>query len=209
MTARDAAGPEQDPQRDDPGARLAAEERRLRLLAAHLAGAALRARVELDDLVQEVYLRALRDPRGLPPAAEGPGALWGLLARLAREVVIDAARAWRAARRDGRPERLERSDWSRAGDGHPAAAAPGPRTVAGAREESARMLASYLALSAEHRRVLGLRQFEGLSAETAGARMGRSASAVHSLYRRALGAWQAELEKKGLRRDESGASPRC
>lgn len=208
MTARGGAGPRTDPEQDDAGARLATEERRLRLLTAHLAGSALRTRVELDDLVQEVYLRALKDPRGLPPAAAGHGALWGLLARLAREAVIDAARAWRAARRDGRPERLERSDWSHAGGAHPAAAAPGPRTVAGAREEGARMLAAYLALSAEHRRVLGLRQFEGLSAEEAGTRMGRSASAVHSLYRRALGAWQAELEKKGLGRDESGGNPR-
>ncbi|HEX6884928.1 MAG TPA: ECF-type sigma factor [Planctomycetota bacterium] len=204
MTERDGAGAEDA----DAGARLAAEERRLRLVVAHLAGAALRARVELDDLVQEVYLRALKDPRGLPPVTQGPGALWGLLTRLAREVVIDAARAWRTARRDGRPERLERSDWSRAGGGHPAAAVPGPRTLAAARDESARMLAAYLALSAEHRRVLGLRQFVGLSAEAAGARMGRSASAVHSLYRRALGAWQAELEKKGLGRDESRESRR-
>ena len=50
-----------------------------------------------------------------------------------------------------------------------------------------------LALSAEHRRVLGLRQFEGLSAEQAARRMGRSATAVHSLYRRALLAWEQAL----------------
>jgi len=39
--------------------------------------------------------------------------------------------------------------------------------------------------------VIGLRQFEGLSAAAAGRRMGRSEAAVHSLYRRALLAWEA------------------
>src|SRR5688572_27755550 len=71
------------------GARLATHERRLRLFLLHQTGPVLRARVELDDLAQEVYLRALKSARGLP---DGEGALWGLLARLAREVVIDAAR---------------------------------------------------------------------------------------------------------------------
>lgn len=195
--------------RAETGARLAAQERRLRLLLHHLAGPALRARVEVDDLVQEVYLRALKDARGLSDPALGEGALWGVLARLAREVTIDVFRSLRAARRDGRTERLGRSDWSHAGAGGGLAdSAPGPRSEAGARESGARMAQAFLALSPEHRRVLGLRQFAGLPAEETGRRMGRSAGAVHSLYRRALDAWQAELEKKGLRRDESGREPR-
>jgi RNA polymerase sigma-70 factor (ECF subfamily) len=193
----------------DPGARLAAQDRRLRLFLAHLTGPALRARVELDDLAQEVYLRALKSPRGLPGPSADEGALWAVLARLAREVVIDLVRMWRAARRAGRTERLERSDWSRGGAAHPAAAAPGPRTALATREEGARLHATFLALAPEHRRVLGLRQFEGLSAAEAGTRMGRSASAVHSLYRRALAAWQEELEKSRASRDESAAPPRC
>jgi RNA polymerase sigma factor (sigma-70 family) len=191
----------------EAGPRLAALEGRLRLYVLHLAGPSLRARVELADLVQDVYLRALASPRGLPDAAAGELALWGVLARLAREVVIDAARALRAARRDGRTERLGRSDWSRAGP-HPAAAGLGPHSAAGAREESSRLAQAYLALTADHRRVLGLRQFAGLSAEEVAKRMGRSASAVHSLYRRALEAWQTALERKGVGRDESGPSPR-
>lgn len=43
----------------------------------------------------------------------------------------------------------------------------------------------------EPRRMLGLRRFEGLSAAETAARMGRSEAAVHSLFRRALGAWEA------------------
>jgi DNA-directed RNA polymerase specialized sigma24 family protein len=209
------------------GPRLAAQERRLRLLLAHLAGRAVRARVELDDLVQEVHLRALASPRGLPPRASDeptPGtgdsgdagdtaaagarddpALWRLLAHLARHVVIDVARALRAAKRGGAAGHLERSSWSRA----PADPAPGPHTAAAAAETSRRLARAFLALPAEHRRVLGLRQFEGLSARAAAARMGRSETAVHSLYRRALLAWEAALAGADPEsRDESRADPR-
>jgi RNA polymerase sigma factor (sigma-70 family) len=184
----------------EDGARLAAEERRLCLFLAHLAGRALRGRVELEDLAQEVFVRALASPRGLPPSELGERALWNLLAHLARQVVIDAARALRAARRDGREQRFSRTDWSRAG---PATGAPGPHSAAAARETRNALAAAFLALAPEHQRVLGLRQFEGLSAEEAGRRMGRSAAAVHSLYRRALEAWQHELERKRISRDES------
>jgi RNA polymerase sigma-70 factor, ECF subfamily len=184
-----------------PGERLAAEERRLRLFLAHLAGRAVRARVELDDLVQEVFLRALAGPGALPAYEEGEGALWGFLARLARHVVIDAARALRARKRDAREQPLARSDWSRAGA--LADAAPGPHTAAAAHETSRALAAAFLALAPEHRRVLGLRQFEGLDAAETGRRMGRSPAAVHSLYRRALEAWEQALERKRNARDES------
>ncbi len=203
------AGHSGDPGARADGERLAAQERRLRLCLAHLAGRAVRARVELDDLVQEVFLRTLASARGLPAAEAGEGALWRLLALLARQTVIDAARALRAARRDGREERLTHSDWSRAGAGRtPAASAPGPHTAAAGRETSRAMARAFLTLTPEHQRVLGLRQFEGLSAEDTGRRMGRSASAVHSLYRRALEAWQEELTRKRSLRDESGAGLR-
>ncbi len=169
------------------GERLVGQERRLCLLCVHLSGRAVRARVELDDLVQEVFVRALAKPDGVPPFEPGEAALWRFLSVLARHVVIDVARAVRASKRGAVED------------------APGPHTAAAA-GESGRMLASaFLALSPEHRRVLGLRQFEGLSAEDAGRRMGRSATAVHSLYRRALEAWQTALaDNPGLR----GESPR-
>jgi RNA polymerase sigma factor (sigma-70 family) len=188
----------------DPGERLAGHERRLRLLLAHLAGRAVRARVELDDLVQEAYLRALADPRGLPAHEPGEAPLWRALVLHARHTVIDVARALRAAKRDGVCEPLARSSWSRGGVGAPAAAGPGPATAAAARESGRAIAGAFLELAPEHRRVIGLRQFEGLSAREAGVRMGRSETAVHSLYRRALDAWQAQLERKRVPRGESG-----
>ena len=54
---------------------------------------------------------------------------------------------------------------------------------------------AFLRLLPEHRRVLGLRQFEGLDARSTAQRMGRSETAVHSLYRRALAAWAEQRER--------------
>src|SRR6187401_532155 len=101
--------------RADDGSRLAAQERRLRLLLAHLAGRAVRARVDVDDLVQETWLRALDERTGLPPCEPGEARLWGLLKTIARHVVVDAARAIRAQKRTGKVVRLARSQWSSSG----------------------------------------------------------------------------------------------
>lgn len=197
-------GPSSDAPAPDPGARLASHERRLLLLLAHLAGRAVRERVELADLAQEVYLRALAHPAGLPPPEPGDGPLWGILAHEARHVVIDVARALRTQKRSGHARALAPSDWSRV----PARPSPGARTLLLTAETAAELEQAFLTLSSEHRRVLGLRQFEGLSAEESARRMGRSTSAVHSLYRRALEAWQQALGKKAEPRDEPGRAAR-
>jgi len=196
----------------DPGQRLAAQERRLRLLLTHLAGRAVRARVEVDDLLQEVYLRALAAPEHMPAwegGAEPDGGhddvpLRRYLSHLARHAVIDAARAIRALKRTGRVERLQRSDWSRTSAG-PASPGAGPATQAASAETGRRLARRFLELDPEHRRVIGLRQFEGLSARESARRMGRSEVAVHSLYRRALAAWQLALEADPGFSDESAA----
>ncbi|MCE9595683.1 MAG: RNA polymerase sigma factor [Planctomycetes bacterium] len=181
---------------DEFGARLVVHAGRVRLLAAHLAGAALRRRLELDDLVQEILLRALRDRERAPTAVDGDAALGRWLAQVARYVVIDAARAARTAKRGARVERLSRADWSSVGlaESRVLAATAGPATRVVAAEDHARLERAFASLAAEQRRVIGLRQLEGLSAADTAARMGRSEAAVHSLYRRALLAWQAAAE---------------
>ena len=185
---------------EDPGGtgdseRLAAQGRRLRLLVCHLMGAAIRTRVEPEDIVQEVYLRAVTAPGGLP--AQGPAGrddeLWGLLSRIARNTVIDVARAVRSRKRQGVVQRLARSDWTRVAGDDPLARTAGPATKVAAAETQAALERAFEGLTADHRRVLGLRQFAGLSAAETGRRMGRSESAVHSLYRRALAAWEQAL----------------
>lgn len=186
---------------EELGDRLAAEAQRLRLLLEHLAGRAVRARVETEDLLQEVFLRALTSPEQVPAAEAGELALRRWLNAVARHAVVDVARALRASKRDGGEVRLARSDWSVVGRGTPAVRAsalaadtPGPGTRVAGAEEGRRLAAAFRRLAPDHRRVLGLRQFEGLPAADAARRMGRSETAVHSLYRRALEAWAQECD---------------
>jgi len=194
--------------RQDDGSRLASQEPRLRLLLAHLAGRAVRSRVEIDDLVQEVWLRALDEPKGLPPSESGESRLWGFLRTLARNVVVDAARAIRARKRTGSVVRLERSAWSTGGprESRIVQPGPGPATLAAGAEQHENLLQAFERLAPEHRRVIGLRQIEGLSARETAARMARTETAVNSLFRRALAAWEQAIP--GGFRDESGSIPR-
>ncbi len=166
---------------------------RLHLLIRHLAGTAVRQRVEIEDLVQEVCLRAIASG-SVPAPSEDDRDLYQYLRTLARHTVIDVVRAARAAKRAGR-EQLRRQDWSRTSPGTSqlAAPGPGPATRVQGQESAQQLTRAFEELSAEHRRVLGLRKFEGLSARDTAQRMGRSEKAVHSLYRRALEAWEQKL----------------
>lgn len=187
------------------GLRLARAAPRLRLLLTHLAGRAVRRRVDIDDLVQEVFVRALAAPSSLPPrpldesgvvldGALEPD-LWRYLARIARHTTIDVARALRAQKRAGALDDLRLSSSSSSGiaASHLVLAATGPATAVLKRETTRDLVRSFERLAPEHRRVLGLRQFEGLTAAECGLRMGKSEIAVHSLYRRALAAWGEQL----------------
>ena len=175
----------------DLGERLSDQASWLTYLLSHLAGRAIRRRLALEDLVQDVYLRAIIAREHVPPPEDGEPALRRYLAVVARRAVLDAARALRAAKRSGQVVTLARSDGSASGDplAEAALAATGAVTAVVAREQRSTMLAAFEALVPEHRRVIGHRQFEGLSAAETATRMGRSETAVHSLYRRALEAW--------------------
>lgn len=216
---RDSNDPD-PPSGGGTGERLASHGGRLRLLLSHLAGRAIRQRIELDDLVQEVYVRALTAGRGLPPFEEGDLALWRFLVRLARNTVIDAARSIRAAKRSGRTLPLahsSESEWNSRGPraGEILANTAGPLTKVTASEAGDLLRQAYESLLPEHRRVIGFRQFEGLSARETARRMGRSESAIHSLYRRALAAWhpgpdheQHPCQDSSEKRDDSGGGSR-
>ena len=182
------------------GDRIVAQGRWLRLLLMHLTGRQVRTRIELEDLVQEVYVRAIAHQDQLPPEEPKDLPLRRFLARLARSCVVDAVRALRSRKRGGglAPLRLSRSDWSSTGllESLVAGTGPGPATEAAQWDEQRRLLAGFDQLTPEHRRVLGLRQFEGLAAADTARRMGRSEDAVNSLYRRALEAWGDRLRAR-------------
>ena len=173
------------------GDRLATQSHWLHLLCFHLAGRKIRTRVDCDDLVQETFARLLAGQVELPAETAGETRLRQVLARVARHVVLDLARSLRRLKRAGSEVRLTRSDWSQSGIGADdlRAGGPGPATRAGSLEEMERRLVAFERLPAEYRRVIGLRQFEELSAAETAQRMRRSESAIHSLYRRALDAW--------------------
>ena len=159
-------------------------------------GAALARVVEVDDVVQETCLRAWRD---LGRATlSGEGAFFGWLTAIARNVIVDVARAARAQERHGRRVVLEHSAWSRADGGEPADPGAGPRTRLARGELHAHLRAAFHALSPQHRRVIALRQFEQRSAREAAPQLGCTELAVHALFRRALDAWARELERRGV-----------
>lgn len=188
------------------GARLAAQTRWLQMLLLHLASARVRAHASVDDLMQEVLLRACTSE--LPPSDAGEGndpRLRALLATIARHVVVDVVRALRAAKRGGGAKlgSLDASSWAAHAAGVPddfSASTLGPATRVARADEHRALMAAFEQLEPDHRRVLGLRQFEGRSAAETGDRMGRSEVAVHSLYRRALQAWAAAAEAGGVER---------
>ncbi|MCB9871946.1 MAG: RNA polymerase sigma factor [Planctomycetes bacterium] len=162
---------------------------------AHLASPSVLRRVPPDDLVQETFLRAL-STGALP---EGETDLYRYLVTVARHCVVDAARSIRARKRTAPEVPLRHGDWSRAGlhASQIAATTLGPLGRACAQEEADRLRDAFLRLDPDHRRVIGLRQLEGLSARQAAQRMGRSETAVHSLYRRALLAWEVAARECG------------
>jgi RNA polymerase sigma-70 factor (ECF subfamily) len=182
---------------DPPGdaVRLGAQAARMRWVALQCAGRALLRRLEVDDLVQEAMLRAWQDRGHWPAYERGDGDLQRWLATLVRHATIDAARASRAKKRGGGDVRVVRGEFSRSGLdlGDLPAQTAGPATRAGGGETRRALEQAFLRLSGEHRRVLALRQFEGLSAAEAATRTGLSEVAVHSAFRRALQAWEREL----------------
>ena len=168
---------------------------KLRLYVEFRLGPALARRVEVEDVVQETMLRAWRDIG--QATLSGDGAFFGWLSTIARHVIADVARAARALKRGGEPLPLDRSTWSRMGDGDPANLGAGPRTRALRNELRERMRVAFHSLSPRHRRVIALRQFEQRSAREAAPRLGCSEMAVHALFRRALDAWGREVERLG------------
>ncbi|MFN0205877.1 MAG: RNA polymerase sigma factor [Planctomycetota bacterium] len=159
---------------------------KLRLYLRARMGRALASKVEIDDLLQETFLRAFRDLHQFnnkPEGGEGDLYLWMLA--IARHVLADAGRAARAAKRNTQFTRpLERSDWSRVGG-----ASWGPATKVIFTEESRRIELALDRLSPEHRRVIRMRQFEGRPAREVAELLRSNEMAVHALYRRALSAW--------------------
>lgn len=144
-------------------------ERALLFVRARL-GPALRAHVDSMDVLQDAYLAAHRDFQNFEHTDEGAFLRW--LCRIIENRIRDGNDYFAALKRQ--PVALPRSDPT------------GPSSVLDRAEHRQKVAQALDGLSEDHRQVLLLRYFEGLSAEEAGRIMNRSAGAIRNLTARAL-----------------------
>lgn len=167
----------------------------LTLLAEVQVGRRLRVKAEPADLVQETFLQAHRsfaDFRGTTLAEF----LDWLQAILTSRVAKLVRRYYGTQARDVRREddlALDLSDASRLLDQALAAPGSSPSDRAAGREEAVRVAAALDGLSADHRRVIVLRQLEGRPFAEVGGLMGRSEDAATQLWMRAVRELQTRL----------------
>jgi RNA polymerase sigma-70 factor (ECF subfamily) len=139
-------------------------------------GRKLREHVESQDVLQDAYLAAHQAFDQFEYTDDGAFTRW--LCRIIEHRLCDLNDHFGALKRQA--VEVPRS--------HPT----GPLTALDRSEHRERVARALEALADDHRQVLLLRFFEGLSAEETGARMQRSAGAVRNLTARAL----VELERK-------------
>lgn len=149
-------------------------ERALMFVRARL-GPGLRQHVESMDVLQDAYLAAHKAFEGFTYTDEGAFLRW--LCRIIENRIRDGNAYFAAIKRQA--VALPQSD--------PA----GPSTLMDRSEHRAKVLLALDQLSEDHRLVLLLRYFEGMTAEETGCVMHRSAGAIRNLTARAL----AELGK--------------
>jgi RNA polymerase sigma-70 factor (ECF subfamily) len=133
-------------------------------------GGALREKMEAEDVVQDAYVSALRSFDEFDYTDDGAFLRW--MCRIIDNRLRDAHDYFSAKKR--REVALPKS------------APTGPVTALGRAENRQQVEAALARLSEDHREVLLLRYFEGLSAEEAGQRMKRSPGAIRNLSARAL-----------------------
>lgn len=144
-------------------------DRALLFIRARL-GPKLREKVESCDVLQDAYLEAHKAFAGFAYTEDGAFMHW--LCRIIENRIRDLGDHFGARKRQ--PVNLPRSDPT------------GPFTAVDRAEHRERIAQALEKLGEEHRRVLLLRYFQGLSAEETGQRMGRTAGAVRKLAARAL-----------------------
>jgi RNA polymerase sigma-70 factor (ECF subfamily) len=150
-------------------------ERALLFVRARL-GPGLRAHLDSMDVLQDAYLAAHRDFGKFEHTDDGAFLRW--LCRIIENRLRDGKDYFGARKRQA----VEL----------PRPTPDGPGTEAGRAEHRRKVAEALDQLDEDHRKVLLLRYFEGLSAEEAGEALGRSAGAIRSLTARAL----AELGKR-------------
>jgi RNA polymerase sigma-70 factor (ECF subfamily) len=148
-------------------------------------GLELRARMDPEDVLQEVAIEAIHSW----PTIEDPRHVGAWLVVLARRKIARILRDQiGVAARDPRRERSIKTDLPIADR------RSGPVTVADRSDRLAQLENALTRLSDDHREVILLSRIEGMPAKDVGERMGRSENAVYLLLGRALKSLARELE---------------
>jgi RNA polymerase sigma-70 factor (ECF subfamily) len=157
--------------------------RRLALFAHYRLGEALRAAMDVDDIVQETFLEAARDIGSF--AYRSPDSFFRWLASIARHVIEDAARREARRKRDGG----RRVDAANAG----LADTLTPSRILFQSERVRALMDRLDALPERYREVIVLAKLEGLAPSEIAERMGKPRDAVALLLHRALKRLRGEL----------------
>ena len=167
---------------------------RLAMLIHYKLSPTLRTRLEVDDVLQEVFLAASQEISRF--SYRGPGSFLSWLARIAEHVIADAARF------EGRRKRHAAELVRFRSDSNPDGPEPLDSTTPSrvfAQKEALRLLLEKLdALPEEYRQAILLAKIEGLSTQEMAERLDRSREAVALLVHRALQRFR-QIEQRSVR----------
>lgn len=153
-------------------------------------GRRLRAKLDFDDLMQELSLEAHRDIGRFRGRSEGEFVCW--LRKVFATILSNQVRHYLGTRRrDLRRERrfaaVPDNTSAAAIDGRLVAPQSSPSQQAARHERAERLAEAMKSLPPAYREVIVLRNLEGLSFAAVAARMGRSEDSVKNIWVRALG----------------------
>lgn len=171
---------------------FASQMGRLEILLRSRIPRAARARVGVEDIIQETYTRAFQRFRRIPDVTPEVFRRWIVHIAL-RELKRVFERNFAAAKRDVRHERQVESF---SGFGGPSGGSPS--SIVGRRESSDILVEALEELPKDYREVILLRDFEGHTSQMIADRMGRSVGSVDVLYHRALIKLNELLRNRGL-----------
>ena len=169
--------------------------RRLAVLVHYKMSSELRRVVEVDDILQEVFLAAAQDMGNF--TYQSPGSLMAWLSRISDHVIVDAARYQHRDKRHAEEMLRFRSESNPAGPEPVNRETPSQVFL---RAESIEILLKKLdALPTEYREMILLAKFEGLTTKEISERAKKSRESVALTLHRALKRFR-ELEAAAQRR---------
>jgi len=161
------------------------------------AGAAVRARLGHSDLVQSVCREVLESADRFEFQGDAAFRHWLYTAALRK--IVEKDRRLHAGRRDMRRETpVDATGVADAAVLQGYASATTPSLLAMGHEGAARLEEAFDELTEEHREIITMARFAGLSHQQIAAQLGKSEEACRQLLRRALVRLAAALQKRGI-----------